>query len=224
MLPDMVFQPTLRMQSWGFVIGSLLFAIPSIQPIAKAMGSEGANITFFVGSWFFTGAGLIQLVRSGSPMIPFHGGKALSAVWTVAITQTIGTLLFNVSTGYAIHPRNLAVEKHLVWSPDAAGSVAFLISGAVAMLAIIRSGQLWTIRTKDSFSTWANLFGCIAFGLSAIGAFILPNGATVDNMLANLGTFIGAVFFILASILFLGPRYGARGADAADRPAVPDWK
>lgn len=220
----MIFRPTLRMQSWGFVIGSLLFAIPSIQPIAKAMGSEGANITFFVGSWFFTGAGLIQLILAGSPMVPYRGGKALSAAWTVAFTQTIGTLLFNVSTGYAIHPANVAMEKHLVWTPDATGSVAFLVSGSVAMLAIVRSGDLWTLRTKDSFSTWSNLVGCIAFGLSAIGAFVLNNGATVDSVLANLGTLIGAIGFICASILFLGPRYGAKGDKVDDHPAGPAWK
>lgn len=54
--------PTLRKQCWGFMIGSSLFALGSAPWISVWMGAANANICFFVGAWFFTGAGLIQLV------------------------------------------------------------------------------------------------------------------------------------------------------------------
>ncbi|OLT41524.1 hypothetical protein BJF87_10625 [Gordonia sp. CNJ-863] len=44
---------------------------------------------------------------------------------------------FMVGSALFAHP--VAGEPHLVWSPDSGGSVAFLISGAVAFAAYSRS-------------------------------------------------------------------------------------
>ncbi|MCF8569124.1 hypothetical protein L5G32_02425 [Gordonia sp. HY002] len=48
--------------------------------------------------------------------------------------------------------------------------------------------------------------GCIAFAASAFGAFVLKTGATADALLANAGTFVGALFFLVASLMVL-PRW-----------------
>lgn len=193
-------RPNLKSQAIGFMIGSSLFAIGSAPVIGNALGADLANRLFFVGSWFFTAAGFIQLMLAG-PMRNERG--ALRALWLAAATQSVGTILFNVSTGAAITANNIDEEIKLVWAPNAEGSAAFLISGFFALLVLMRSNNLWGPPTKDWFSNWINMIGCIAFGLSAVGAIVLPSGALKDSALANWGTFIGALCFFAASAIVL---------------------
>jgi hypothetical protein len=52
------------------------------------------------------------------------------------------------------------------------------------------------------------MIGSIAFGASAIGAYIKKTGATEDALLSNTGTFVGALGFLTAALLVLpGRRY-----------------
>ncbi len=210
----MLIHPTLRMQSWGFVIGSLLFALGSAPWISPAMGAAAANTSFFVGSWFFTAAAFIQLVLSGAATTTDHGKPAIRAEWLSAAIQLLGTILFNISTGAALHAHTVEGEMHLVWNPNAEGSVAFLLSSALAVLMLVRANQLWEPGSKVWQSVWLNLLGSIAFGVSAVGAFITRNGTVMDDVLANGGTFVGALCFFAASALFLGK---------PERPAVEEF-
>lgn len=93
-------------------------------------------------------------------------------------------------------------ERRGVWAPDATGSLAFLISGVLAVLLV----GWWSPRSIDWQAGWLNLIGCVAFGVSAVAAFVLKNGATVDEPLANLGTFVGALCFLVAALLILPRR------------------
>ena len=54
------------------------------------------------------------------------------------------------------------------------------------------------------------MVGCVAFGISAAAAFVRRTGITEDQWLANLGTFIGALCFLVAALLGL-PRFRERG-------------
>lgn len=205
-------QPTLRLQSIGFMIGAFLFAVGSAPGFSDAMGSRVSNGCFFVGAWFFTGAAFVQLQRSG----PMHNAdRAFRALWLAAATQFLGTLLFNVSTGSALRANALLAEREWVWTPNAEGSAAFLISGAFALLVLVRSDVLWGPRNADWFSTWVNMLGCIAFGLSAIGAVLLPDGQVRDAVLANWGTFVGAICFFVASAVALPAANRERRGEAA---------
>jgi hypothetical protein len=47
------------------------------------------------------------------------------------------------------------------------------------------------------------MIGCVAFGVSALGAFVTKTGVTEDALRANLGTFIGALCFLAAALLVL---------------------
>lgn len=200
----MLIHPTLRIQCWGFVIGSLLFALGSAPWISVAIGTAAANTSFFVGSWFFTGAAFVQLMLSGAATTTDHGTPAIRAEWLSAAIQLLGTLLFNISTGAALHAHTIKSETHLVWNPNAEGSVAFLLSSALAVLMLLRANQIWEPRSKDWQSVWLNMLGSIAFGVSAVGAFITRNGTVMDDVLATGGTFVGALCFLAASALFLG--------------------
>ncbi len=213
----MLIRPTLRLQSVGFCIGSTFFAVGAVPGLASLMGATATNTVFFIGSWFFTGAAFIQLLRAGPRLIPYGGGTAISAVWLVASAQFVGTILFNVSTGAAIHAHAVRAEQVNVWVPDAAGSVAFLVSAVFAMLGLLRAHELMGLIYRDTLSGWSNLIGCIAFGISAVGAFVYADGATVDTHLANLGTLIGAVCFFVASVFYVGP---AGDEDPADQNEI----
>ena len=200
----MLIHPTLRMQSWGFVIGSTLFALGSAPFLSSLLGAALANVFFSAGSWFFTGPAFIQLILSGSATTSDSGKPAIRAVWLSAAVQLLGTILFNISTGSALHDLNVQGEMHLVWNPNAEGSIAFLVSSGLAVLILWRAKTYWAPRSTEWQSVWLNTFGSIAFGVSAVGSFILRDGNTLDPNMANIGTFVGALFFLFASAVFLG--------------------
>ncbi len=217
-------RPTLRMQSIGFCIGSTCFILGAFPPYATAVGTTATNVTYFVGSWFFTGAGLIQLILAGPKLIPHRAahklvpataaGMALSAAWLAAAAQSLGTVLFNFSTGDALVAHSVRAQKYEVWAPNAAGSAAFLISAFFVMVVMTHANQLWKVLYKNTISGWVNLIGCIAFGVSAWAAYIFRDGHLKNAYLANLGTLIGGLCFFGASIFFVGRKYGVAGEDA----------
>jgi hypothetical protein len=198
--------PTLTKQCWGFMVGSALFALGSAPGFADWAGNQTANICFFVGALFFTTAGFIQLALAGAVTAPASDGpgRVVRAEWLAASTQSVGTIMFNVSTSAALVALTTTAEKHHVWRPDAAGSVAFLVSGWLALVAYRHENHtIWQPGRADWWSTQVNFVGCIAFGVSAVGAYVLPGGGIVSTNLANWGTFIGALCFLLASLVVL---------------------
>jgi hypothetical protein len=177
---------TLAHQCWLFALGSTLFALATVPwPL---VGVGAANVLCFVGSWFFTSAAWIQLVRAGP-----EG----TAQWYSAAVQFAGTVLFNVSTGAAVAAHAVMAERRLVWAPDAVGSLAFLASGALAIVALAH----WRPNSVDWWANWINMVGCVAFGVSALAAFVRKTGAIVDETLAGAGTFVGALCFLAAALL-----------------------
>lgn len=108
-----------------------------------------------------------------------------------------------------------------MWRPDALGSVAFLVASAVALRDVGRGA----IAGRPKPRTWKiaviNLAGSVAFGISAIGAFVVPSSDDVWSAeLSSLGTFVGALCFLIGAILMLSPE--PTGAPVrADRGAQP---
>lgn len=188
---------TLARQCWLFVIGSSLFALATVPGFAPTAGAGAANALCFAGSFFFTGAAWIQLVRTRD--------QSRADYWCAA-TQFVGTLLFNVSTGAAVWAQTVIEQRRLVWAPDATGSVAFLISGAFGILAVSAAVGRFVPGSRDWQAQWVNMIGCVAFGASALGAFVSRTGVTEDALLANLGTFAGALCFLAAALLVLPAR------------------
>lgn len=195
---------TLSRQCWLFAIGSSLFAIATAPGFSALGGAGAANALCFVGSWFFTSAALIQLLLSRPLM---------QTQWLSAATQFVGTLLFNISTGAALWAHAIPEKRHLVWTPDAGGSIGFLISGALGIVAVTIAVGFFARTSRDWQAEWINMIGSIAFGVSAIGAFVRRTGVTEDALLANVGTFVGALCFLVAALLVL-PRF-------RDRPPTP---
>ena len=112
------------------------------------------------------------------------------------------SLCFNVTTIAALST-HLTVEQadRRVWTPDAIGSACFLVASALAISATVHRDRLWDPEARTWWSTWLNMAGSIWFGLSALGSFVLATGEVVDDTLVNLGTFLGAICFLVAALL-----------------------
>ncbi|MEU1970470.1 hypothetical protein ABZ477_02340 [Microbacterium sp. NPDC019599] len=193
----------LRREAWGFMVGSAFFALGAVPWYASAVGPVWGSLTFFVGSIFFTFAGLIQLLLSGRRP-PLRGASTADAFdWWAAAIQFVGTLLFNVSTFAVLLAAYRGLEDPAAgWTPDAWGSAAFLISSTLALFAAGRRHELWDPDARTWRGTWLNMAGSVAFGISAIGAYVVPaTGDFVDVRWINLGTFLGAVCFFVAAAL-----------------------
>lgn len=193
----------LRREAWGFAVGSTLFLVGALPPYAQAVGPVLVGATFVVGSVFFTVAAAIQLSLSGR-RVPRKGTNPADRWdWWAAAVQFLGTILFNISTSAALgaaiaDPSRLGAG----WRPDAYGSVAFLVSSAFAVVATRDRGHLWDRDARTWHGTWLNLAGSVAFGASAVGAYVVPQTHTlVSAYWANLGTLLGAVCFLLAALL-----------------------
>ena len=95
-----------------------------------------------------------------------------------------------------------------MWRPDAVGSILFLVSGVLAVVATKHAGTLWDPEVRSWWSTWLNMAGSVAFGLSAIAAYVVPTtGEPVNVDWINIGTFIGAICFMVAALLVKPPRH-----------------
>jgi hypothetical protein len=118
-------------------------------------------------------------------------------------------------------PRSFVFERptridRLAWAPDALGSPAFPASSVPALL-VVRD----VIAEKPAtcrFVWWSavtNVFGPIAFGLSALGAVVLPTTGDVANAtLVNAGTSAGVRPFFVGALLTL------RGTTVSNPEAV----
>ena len=88
------------------------------------------GVTFFVGSVFFTSAGLSQLVQVR---------RARRVPWLIwaCVVQSVGTVLFNLNTFDAMFTSlDTEQENRLVWGPDMLGSAAFLVASHLAWFAV----------------------------------------------------------------------------------------
>jgi hypothetical protein len=207
-----VIRHNVRTECWGFAVGSALFAVGSAPGFAAWAGAPAANVSFFIGSWFFTFAAFVQLQLSGSlrgPAAPIAGSERVGrevhkSEWWSSLVQFAGTIAFNISTGAALIVHSIEDVDRYSWRPDAYGSVAFLVSSGLAVFAT----ELYRRRDEPDAPGWTatvlNTAGSIAFGFSAVGAYINPqSGTVVAPFIDQAGTFIGALCFLAASLVSL---------------------
>ncbi len=199
-------------QCWLFVIGSSLFALGTAPGFAAIAGATATNALCFVGSWFFTGAAAIQVFQSPPPASRSWADPSARADFLSAAIQFVGTVLFNVSTAAALLAHRIPAQRRFVWAPDAEGSVAFLVSATLAIVAVTITIGVAELKSRDWQAAWVNMVGSLAFGTSAVGAFVRRTGVTEDALLANVGTFFGALCFLTAALLIL-PGHSAGAAD-----------
>ena len=212
----------LRRESLGFAIGSVCFALGALPGYSRLVGEAADNVTYFVGSLFFTAAAFIQLRLSGRWRRGAWKSREDWDDWWAAAVQLVGTLCFNVSTGVALFEHLTAEQaRHHVWRPDAYGSVCFLVASALAVQATTQRDGRWDPEARNWWSTWLNMAGSIAFGVSAVAAYVVPSSGDLLNAeLVNLGTFVGAICFLVAALLVRPPRRSPQVAASAETSSI----
>jgi hypothetical protein len=200
-----------------FMIGSTCFALGALPGYLDAVGVDTDNLTYFVGSLFFTSAALLQYVEVVRTPETFGlpGSGARRTVlwqphridWWAAIVQLVGTLYFNISTGFAFFAAlDTAQSNRLIWRPDALGSICFLVASGLAW-AEVAHGLFRRARGLSGWIAFLNLMGSVAFGVSAVASYLTPDSGEPRNVeLVNLGTFVGALCFLLGAALLLPER------------------
>ncbi len=200
-----------------FSIGASCFAIGTLPSYLMTVGNTYDGLTFFAGSIFFTTAAFLQyLEATNTPHNPLNKKEKFRFIawtprrigWWAAAVQFIGTLFFNLNTFNALHS-DLSISQltNLVWIPDAYGSICFLIAGLLAWMEVSHALWSWHPRSFSWNVAGLNMLGSIFFAISAVGAFVLPDtGLPLNVFLVNIGTFAGAVCFLIAAILLLPER------------------
>lgn len=136
-----------------------------------------------------------------------HGRPSLQRrALATATTFFAGSLSFT-SAGYIqwyLSINGERAEDRLIWAPDLFGSIAFLISSAIAFSLARHLSPSAAGRRAAWWEGALNLAGSVAFGLSAIAAVVLPTtGEPLNLAIVNAGTFIGALCFLAGAILVL---------------------
>ncbi len=202
-----------------FFVGASCFALGAMPGYVETVGVAADGVTYFVGSLFFTTAAFLQYLEvvntaRGRDAVGGSERRRLFSVephrvdWWATSVQLIGTLFFNVSTGAAMIDHLSASEaNHLVWKPNVFGCICFLVASSLAWLEVGRRWWSWRPRELSWWIAGANLVGSIAFAVSAAAAKVVPATDQPRNVtLMNLGTFIGALGFVVGALLLLPER------------------
>jgi hypothetical protein len=176
-----------------FMIGSALFALGCVLYLGSVKHELVLDSVFFVGSLFFTSAAYCQFHQSiGSSKTAFYS----------ALSQFIGTLMFNMNTFDAFFDLNWIEQDFLVWTPNIFGSILFQISGSLAMLDLCKHWWCWNFDSMEWWSGTINFIGCIAFLISAVLSFAIPAPLSSLPMIwATMFTLVGACCFFIGAML-----------------------
>lgn len=219
-----------------FAIGSACFAAAALPALADAIGPTTDNALYFVGSVFFTTAGLLQYAQVvGADDRSLRGARArlrrLATCsphridWLAAAVQTLGTLFFNISTGHALTVSATSADalNHAIWRPDVFGSICFLVSSYLSWAEVCHGVARWMPRDLSWWIVVGNLAGSVAFGVSAVAAEYVGSGTLRSASWTTIGTLVGGVFFLGASILLLPERTQGHdpGEDVAAEVLAP---
>jgi hypothetical protein len=177
---------------------------------------------FFVGSIFFTTAAFLQylqtvnaphaLIAGSGDRFRFWMWEPGRIDWSASVVQLVGTVFFNVTTLAAIDSSLNATQAHrLVYVPDAAGSVCFLVASGLAWFEVSHGWWSWKLRSLSWRIAALNLAGSIAFGVSAVASKIVPTTGEPRNiMLVNVCTAVGGACFLAGALLLLPERTQSR--------------
>ena len=182
-----------------FAVGSACFALGALPGYLALVGPEATGVTFFVGSIFFTTAAFLQFRQTPH--------TARIDRWAGGV-QLVGTLFFNITTFRALdHSLSSPSYDRAVWAPDFFGCVCFLVASELAYVEVGRAAWSWRPGSRSWRIAALNLGGSVAFGISGVASYVVPSTGEVRNMtLVNLGTFVGALGFLIGGLELLPAR------------------
>ena len=198
----------------GFGVGSALFAAGAMLSVMQA-DVVFTSVVYALGAVCFTTAAGVQW-RSAADHHP--PSRLKDPDWMSAAIQFVGTLYFNVMTIRALilSIDATSVSYDAVWQPDVVGSLLFLISSWVAWHPIAREHRHHLLHGRSLLICWANMLGSVFFGISAVGAKMLPDGTLRNDGWNNWGTFLGAVGFFVAAMALRPTAQERRDAVSAE--------
>lgn len=227
-----------------FMIGSALFALGAaltmFPSLLGAWWHEPVinNLVFFIGSIFFTLAGSMQFFEvvnadiadimkalSGAtktkPRWHFFVWRPRNLGYLACMIQVVGTILFNFNTGDAFFAGLSATEKNIViWSPNMLGSIFFLASSVFAYLEVAHRIGYFNLTDITIWMSLLNFTGSVAFQISAIASFFEKDGYLLWLAGSNWGTFLGGIFFLIASYLLIPELFEEEGEIAKKKRAM----
>jgi hypothetical protein len=211
----------LRLANWvsagAFTVGGSLFALgAAVAQVGSGDAATAASIYLVGGIFFSTGAyasllGEVNRLRDRDAQETLTAGpwrwwsyEPASIDWLSAFTLFLGTLAFGISlvdafiSGLSVH----GVDR-LIWRPEIAGCVLFLVSGHLAMTGICGRARPCLRRRDLGWAVVAiNQLGSILFMISAVAAFTRPETMNEVNVgIANWGTLTGALCFAFGGVL-----------------------
>ena len=216
-----------------FIIGSALFSLGAALAIFPSLLTPWwhtpivNNSVFFVGSIFFTTAGAVQYLEvinseitdlitpqtnGGHRRMRWFAWRPKNLGYLASLVQLAGTILFNFNTGDALLSNLSSTDENLkIWAPNMIGSLCFLVSTACSYLEV---GHRWFCFKPRDFAFWIvmiNVFGSIAFQISAIASYYEPDGEILWTLGSNWGTFLGGLGFLVASYLLIPELFEKEG-------------
>ncbi len=204
--------------SAAFATGSALFGLGALVAIVApdwSAGSVVANACYSTGAVFFTIGGYTQWRLA---VIHAPRERELQRVlfdlrnpdWIASAVQFVGTVTFNVMTlaalASSITTWTRTEEQDWVWGPDMFGSVMFLVASAVAFVPLSRARRHSHVPERSWVIVWANMFGSVMFGASAVADYYLTSAEVLNVPIMNWGTFLGAIGFYVGAALMWPPK------------------
>jgi hypothetical protein len=213
-----------------FAVGSLCFTVAALAAQWASSPRPAIDITFFVGSLFFTSASYLQysetvnvergpIRRSGRRRWRPASWEPRRIDWLAAVIQLAGTVFFNLSTFAAMkHGLSTGQSNRRVWGPDALGSICFLVSSELAYAEVCHRWIGVRLRSLSWRIVALNLLGSIAFGAAAVASLLEPaSGEPISARIANGGTSLGGLCFLIAALALM-PEATANERDEASAP------
>ena len=194
----------------AFIAGPLLFALGSWMQLEQPGRPSLAAGLLAIGSVLFTAGGWWQLEQAllGVRHLPDDASAWQWCGLRCALTQSLGTLLFNINTFFSWgwptpHDGSWLLLAVL---PNLLGSILFLLSAADGLLEV-GHGKLLVFEA-DHLGWWiamVNALGCLWFMQSAVAALpnALPTQSVFNPVMAAQTTFLGSLAFAIVGILSL---------------------
>ena len=194
----------------AFIIGPFLFAIGSLWSITDPDAAALSSATLALGSVFFTAGGWWQL-RQAKLAIKILPTDMQDWQWCglrCALTQSMGTVLFNINTFFLWGwPQSNEIGWLLLAVlPNLLGSILFLVSAADGLIEIGHGKLL--VYEPSHLGWWiamVNALGCLWFMQSALAALPnhLPELSVFNAGMATRTTLLGSLCFAIVGILSL---------------------
>jgi hypothetical protein len=200
-----------------FIVGSVLFGLGALFPLISSFPIAIINIVYLVGSSLYLIGASVQFVQGRRMKINDRGDaadvrKLANRNSRAAAIQAFGAILFQTSmTGALINSLNVAQQERVIWAPDLVGAICFVTASSMFFALRYPIQQRQENQDSSRFLALLNIIGSLFFVLSALGAYIVPlTDESIYPSVANLGTFVGAIFFFISSIPGLPPRTTAQ--------------